>query len=519
VCSNFDAKIDDHIHTKRLSSLGLCFLLSSILVFGSVFAVLILPVYAQDEYVVFPETVSVSSTDLVPHNFILKAISKQNGDVEKVSGFALDPANVISVLEGDILSATSTDQSIVFEQAKVKSSTDSLFELQKTTTQGQQQNGGFSLAGLAPGVYTLDIIAVKNNAKAAYEGILVIGQNPESQEVQQVVEREIIEVERDTPTTIIPVFQPPSNPQPPIILQQQQQQPAAIPLGGQAPINPPAPQALAGQQPPIPAAAAPQSGTPPDGTPCTGVDNVDIGVYKNGKCTPETLPPEPPQAPATAAAAPQGTIPSCILTADCPPSPPPQALAAQQLPPTGSAELDNENGSDPCLLDPSSPECQIVDTFDTPSTDPNDPLAGEGGEGTEGTDELARESQDTDGEDSDSESDGGGEEGDSEGDSDSGDGGGEEPGDDEGPAPEPIGDPAPDGHGHELRGREGRDQEGDLERGGAEVLGIEGEQGENDPEPDHVHENRDEQDRQAGGLQHAGRIMGSETLVLWSTTR
>jgi hypothetical protein len=76
VCSNFDAEIDDHIHTKRLCSLGLCFLLSSILVFGSVFAVLILPVYAQDEYVVFPETISVSSSDLVPHNFILKAISK-----------------------------------------------------------------------------------------------------------------------------------------------------------------------------------------------------------------------------------------------------------------------------------------------------------------------------------------------------------------------------------------------------------------------------------------------------------
>jgi hypothetical protein len=90
---------------------------------------LILPVYAQGEYVAFPETVSVSSSDLVPHNFILKAILKQNGDVEKVSGFKLDPINVISVLEGGTISATSTDEVIVFEQAKVKSSTDSLFEL------------------------------------------------------------------------------------------------------------------------------------------------------------------------------------------------------------------------------------------------------------------------------------------------------------------------------------------------------------------------------------------------------
>jgi hypothetical protein len=61
-------------------------------------------------------------------------------------GFKLDPINVISVLEGNIISAKSTDQSIVFERAKAKSSTDSLFELQKI-------NKGFSIAGLAPGVY------------------------------------------------------------------------------------------------------------------------------------------------------------------------------------------------------------------------------------------------------------------------------------------------------------------------------------------------------------------------------
>jgi hypothetical protein len=382
-----------------------------VLIFGSVVD-LILPVYTQGEYVAFPETVSVSSSDLVPHSFILKAILKQNGDVEKVSGFKLDPINVISVLEGGAISATSTDEVIVFEQAKAKSSTDSLFELQKTTTQGQQEKDGFSLAGLAPGVYTLDMIAAKNNAKSAYEGILVIGQNAESEEVMQVVEREITEVERDTPTTIIPVFQPPSNPQPPIILQQQQQQ------------QPTSPQALAAQRSPSPAPVAP-SDTPADGTPCTGVDNVDIGVYKNGKCTPETLPPEPTQTPATAAGAPRGIIPSCILTADCPPS-----LLPPSPPPSASsiAESDNGDDPDPCLLDPSSPGCQIADTFD--------PLAAEAGQteeggedGTEDTDEIARESEDTGGEDSesDSESDGG-----SDGDGgDGGDGGSDRGGEDE----------------------------------------------------------------------------------------
>jgi uncharacterized membrane protein YgcG len=326
---------------------------------------------------------------------------KQNGDVEKVSGFKLDPINVISVLEGGTLSATSTDEVIVFEQAKAKSSTDSLFELQKTTTQGQQEKGSFSLAGLAPGVYTLDMIAAKNNAKSAYEGILVIGQNAENQEVKEAVEREIIEVERDTPTTIIPVFQPPSNPQPPIILQQQQQQPTS-------------PQALAAQQTPSPAPVAP-SDAPPDGTPCTGVDNVDIGVYKNGKCTPETLPPEPSQIPATAAGAPRGTIPSCILTADCPPS-----LLPPSPPPSTSsfAESDNRDETDPCLLDPSSPGCQIADTFDPLAAEAGQ--TGEGEDGTENTDEIARESEDTEREDSESDS-----EGDGGSDGDGGDGGSE----------------------------------------------------------------------------------------------
>ena len=107
------------------------------------------------------------------------------------------------------------------------------------------------------------------------------------------------------------------------------------------------------------------------------------------------------------------------------------------------------------MLDPSSPECQIVDTFDTPSetqscpagtqgtppecspvqpgnepaglasTDPTAFREGEeeeGEEGEEGTDELARELEETDREDSESDS-----ESDEEGGEDGrGDGGGEE---------------------------------------------------------------------------------------------
>jgi hypothetical protein len=136
--------------------MGLCFGLVIVLIFGSIVVSLIIPVYAQGEYVIFPETASVSSSaDVVPLKFMLKAISKPSGEVEKVSGFKIDPVNVLSISEGGIISPVSADESMVFEQAKATSSSESLFELQKATTQGQQSEpqsiGGFSISGLVPG--------------------------------------------------------------------------------------------------------------------------------------------------------------------------------------------------------------------------------------------------------------------------------------------------------------------------------------------------------------------------------
>jgi hypothetical protein len=40
------------------------------------------------------------------------------------------------------------------------------------------QANAFSLTNLPVGVYTLDVMTQKGNAKAAYEGILVISQQP-----------------------------------------------------------------------------------------------------------------------------------------------------------------------------------------------------------------------------------------------------------------------------------------------------------------------------------------------------
>ena len=341
-------------------------LLLSAIVFVIVVGLIIVPVYAQGEYVAFPETVSVPSSDSIPHNFVLKAIAKQSGSIEKVSGFKLDPINVVNVLEGNnIISATYTDQSIVFEQAKAKSSAGSLFQLQKTTTtqQGQeqleQQNNGFSIAGLAPGVYTLDIIGTKNNAKAAYEGILVIGQNPESQEVKQVVEKQITNVDRGTTIVdIVPIFQLPPTPaaQPTPNPQQQLQPQPLVPL--QSPSQPPG---LIAQPQPSGAGAGPQFNG----------SNID----QNGR----PLQTQPQQQQQQLAAIPPsgggGQAPANQLqpSSQTPPlQQVPQTLAGQQQqqqPQPSSSSNDqpaNGNGPNPCLVDPNSPECKIVDV-ETPS--------------------------------------------------------------------------------------------------------------------------------------------------------
>ena len=255
-----------------------------VLVCGLVPVGIILPVYAQDEYIVFPETATVSSSNLPPLDFKLKAISKQSGEVQKVSGFRLDPVNVLDVSSGGVISAISTDESMVFEQARAKSSTDSLFELQKATIQGQlaqpqlQSNSGFSIAGLAPGVYTLDLIGNKNGDKAAYEGILVIAQDKESPQVKQAVEKKINEGEQDTTIVdVITIFQTPPaplqpQPQPQLLPQTgpiarqlppggtgplgtQPQQLAAIPQGSQGPTN----QSLAPSPSPTPTPTPPQA--------------------------------------------------------------------------------------------------------------------------------------------------------------------------------------------------------------------------------------------------------------------
>jgi hypothetical protein len=77
--------------------------------------------------------------------------------------------------------------------AKVRTASDQLIDLIPSTG----QTNAFSLRALPTGVYTLDIITQKGNTKAAYEGILVLGQEPTNPQTKTIIERQIIREERE----------------------------------------------------------------------------------------------------------------------------------------------------------------------------------------------------------------------------------------------------------------------------------------------------------------------------------
>ena len=71
-----------------------------------------------------------------------------------------------------------TDNSVSIIEAKVRTAaSDQFLDLIPLTSTPEATNT-FSLANLPTGEYTLDIIAQEGRAKAAYEGILIIDQEP-----------------------------------------------------------------------------------------------------------------------------------------------------------------------------------------------------------------------------------------------------------------------------------------------------------------------------------------------------
>src|SRR5215207_6612119 len=198
---------------KRILTLSLAIFLSSILLIGIISSSS--HVYAQQSSQrsnqKFPPSITAaSSTDTTPHALKLKAIQQgEDGQPKKVRGFKIDLKNVIPAQINSQVLVSITDSSMKVIGAKVRTVSGQLIDLVPSST---TRTNAFSLAGLPVGVYTLDIITQKGNTKAAYEGILVISQQPTTvinENTKNVINQEINQNTRvDTDIIIKNVFKP-----------------------------------------------------------------------------------------------------------------------------------------------------------------------------------------------------------------------------------------------------------------------------------------------------------------------
>ena len=115
--------------------------------------------------------VSVAGTDTwsIPRQLDLKATQIPNGKLSEVTGFVIDPKDVIQVKQGENLTV-STSQDLKIHKIKVKNTQGELIELLPLS------NSLWSLQGLTTGVYLLDVIVPMSSSGllGAYETILVI---------------------------------------------------------------------------------------------------------------------------------------------------------------------------------------------------------------------------------------------------------------------------------------------------------------------------------------------------------
>jgi hypothetical protein len=138
----------------------------------------------------FPDNIFASTNQAQLHERLLKA-TQENGQSNTIPGFNVDLTNVVSTPANSELAIFTTDNALSVVEGKVKTTTDVFIDLRKSNT------NSFSLAGLTAGVYTLDIITQKGNARAAYEGILVLGQEPTNQQTRTIIEQQIIKEDND----------------------------------------------------------------------------------------------------------------------------------------------------------------------------------------------------------------------------------------------------------------------------------------------------------------------------------
>ena len=157
-----------------------------------------------------PSIIAASTTDTTPHALNLKATQQgEDGQPKKISGFKIDLTNVVTAQINSQVLVFATDSSLQVTGAKIRTVSDLLIDLVPLTT---TQANAFSITGLPLGVYTLDIITQKGNTKAAYEGILVISQQPTTvinEITKNVINQEINQNTRfDTDIVIKEVFKP-----------------------------------------------------------------------------------------------------------------------------------------------------------------------------------------------------------------------------------------------------------------------------------------------------------------------
>jgi hypothetical protein len=115
--------------------------------------------------------VSVAGTAVgsIPHQIDLKATQLPGGQLSEVSGFAVSPEDVVQVRQGENI-VVSTSANLKTHNVKVTNTQGQLMDLLPLSS------NTWSLQGLAPGVYKLDVIVDMSSSgiMGAYETVLVI---------------------------------------------------------------------------------------------------------------------------------------------------------------------------------------------------------------------------------------------------------------------------------------------------------------------------------------------------------
>jgi hypothetical protein len=183
----------------RIFTLSLVMFLSIILLTGTICSYLYSYTYGQEQpqqsnQQLPSSIIAVSSTDTTPHVLKLKATQQgEDGQPKKVSGFKIGLTNVVTAQINSPIHIFVTDSSLHVIGAKVRTVSGQLIDIVPSTG----QTNAFLLENLPAGVYTLDVITQKGNTKAAYEGILVLGQEPTNPETQTIIEQQVIKAELD----------------------------------------------------------------------------------------------------------------------------------------------------------------------------------------------------------------------------------------------------------------------------------------------------------------------------------